>query len=388
MDFLRHVVDAVRVFSRETAGEGLINVGIAVAIFLGFLFLKRVFSRFVLGFLAKVAVKTKTKLDNHIIDAFERPMHWFFALLGLYLALWYLPLTPETDDFISNLFRTAIIVLISAGFYSFAGSFEALSEEYEELFGAKVDKILIPFFSKVLKFIIIALAITIIAQEWDYKIDGFIAGLGLGGLAFSLAAKDALSNVFGGLVIILDKPFSIGDWIMTPSVEGTVEDINFRGTKVRTFAQALVTVPNATLANEPVTNWTRMGKRRITFKLGVTYNTSRDKLKKCIEAIEQMLRQHPDIHQETILVRFDSFGESSLDVFLYFFTKTTNWDEFLRVKEDVNFKIMEILETEGVTPAFPSKSVYFENPLQTFILAPEGKPQEEYFETADSRRPS
>ena len=99
-----------------------------------------------------------------------------------------------------------------------------------------------------------------VAQEWDYRIDGFIAGLGLGGLAFSLAAKDTLSNVFGGLVVILDKPFSIGDWIKTPSVEGTVEDISFRSTKVRTFAQALVTVPNATLANEPVTNWTRMGK--------------------------------------------------------------------------------------------------------------------------------
>jgi len=377
MYYLQKMLAKVYVSHPGTAGEELLDIGIAVLILAAFWLLRKRLSRLVLGLVSTIANRTKTRLDNHIAKAFEKPMHWFFALLGLYLALWYLPLTGASNALVSDLFRSAIILIVTAGLYSLASSSEALHEEFEELFSVKVDKILVPFFSKVLKFIIVALALTMIAQEWDYRIDGVIAGLGLGGLAFSLAAKDALANIFGGLVIILDKPFSIGDWIMTPSVEGTVEDINFRGTKVRTFAQALVTVPNSTLASEPITNWTKMGKRRITFKLGVPYGTPRAKLKKCVEEIEKMLRQHPDIHQETILVRFDSFGESSLDMFLYFFTQTTNWEEHLRVKEDVNLRIMEILEREEVSLAFPSKSIYFETPLQTHITslpsAPENK---------------
>jgi MscS family membrane protein len=166
--------------------------------------------------------------------------------------------------------------------------------------------------------------------------------------------------MFGGMVIFLDKPFTIGDWISTPSVEGTVEDITFRSTKIRTFAHALVTVPNATLANEPITNWSRMGKRRITFHLGVTYTTSRSKLEKCVQAIRAMLEEHPGIHKETIFVYFERFNESSLDIFLYFFTNTTDWKEYLSIREDVNFKIMQILEQEGVSVAFPSRSIYIE----------------------------
>src|SRR5699024_6731493 len=128
----------------------------------------------------------------------------------------------------------------------------------------KIDEILVSFLSRALQFIIIAMAISIVLQEFDYHIGGLITGLGIGGLAISLAAKDALANLFGGVVIVTEKPFTINDWIMTPSVEGTVEDISFRSTKVRTFDQALVVVPNATLANEAITNWSKMGKRRIS----------------------------------------------------------------------------------------------------------------------------
>ncbi len=135
---------------------------------------------------------------------------------------------------------------------------------------------------------------------------------------------------FGGVVIITDKPFSIGDWIESSSVEGVVEDINFRSTKVRTFAQALVTVPNSVLANEAITNWTKMGRRQISFKLGVTYSTPKEKLDKCITEIREMLKNHSDIHPQTIFVNFDGFNDSSLDIFLYFFTKSTDWGEFFK----------------------------------------------------------
>jgi len=186
----------------------------------------------------------------------------------------------------------------------------------------------------------------------------------LGGLAFALAAKDLLANIFSGMVIIADRPFSIGDWIKTSDLEGTIEDINFRSTKIRTFEHALVTVPNSNLINAPIINFTKREMRRITFNLGVTYDTPSQALKKCIEKIQHMLVQHPSIDNKTIFVKFDSFGENGLHIFMYFFTKTTVWEEYLNIKQDVNFQILKILEEENVSIAFPRTSHYFETPLQ------------------------
>ncbi|WP_028307685.1 mechanosensitive ion channel family protein [Desulfitibacter alkalitolerans] len=341
----------------------LINVAIAVAIFMLFLILRRIFVNYILKLVIRFTDKTNTCLDTAIIRSFEKSLRVFFIILGIYLSSLYLPLQEKHDLMFLGIWRISIIILIAWGLYNFVGNFSNIFAEVENKLDISVDKILVPFFSKVIKVVIVILTFVLIISELGYDINGFIAGLGLGGLAIALAAQNTASNIFGGIVIITDKPFSIGDWIESPSVEGTVEDINFRSTRVRTFADAVVTVPNATLANQPVTNWTRMGRRRITFNLGVTYTTPRKKIQACVYKIKYMLENHKDIHQQTIFVRFDSFNDSSLDIFLYFFTKTTNWGEFLKVKEDVNYKIMEILEEEGVSVAFPSRSLYLETPI-------------------------
>jgi MscS family membrane protein len=161
-------------------------------------------------------------------------------------------------------------------------------------------------------------------------------------------------------VIITEKPFTIGDWIKTPSVEGVVEDITFRSTKIRTFAQAVVTVPNATLSNEPIINWAKMGKRQIAFHLNLNYNTPKEKLETVVARIKKMLTEHEEIHNETILVNFDGFYESSLNIYLYFFTNTTVFADYLDVKENINFEIMDILEEEGVEFAFPTRTLIVE----------------------------
>src|SRR5690625_3514694 len=179
------------------------------------------------------------------------------------------------------------------GLCNFAGAAPLFFSRMKEQSNVKLDEIVIPFITKGLRLVIIAIAISIIAQIFTYPIGGVIAGLGLGGLAFALAAQDALANLFGGFVIITERPFSIDDWIETPSVEGTVEDITFRSTKVRTFAQAVVTVPNSTLANEPITNWSEMGKRRVYFTLQIAYDSPIDNIKKAIEQINALLNSHP-----------------------------------------------------------------------------------------------
>lgn len=348
----------------------LIDLAIAIAIFLVFLLLRKIFVNYILRLVIRFTNKTRTGFDTVIIKALEKPLGFLFIILGLYLASIYLPLQDRASQLLLEMWRIALIVLIAWGLYNFADHFSKIVDEVENKLQLNVDEILVPFFSKIIKVIIIILAFVLIVSELGYDINGFIAGLGLGGLAIALAAQNTASNIFGGIVIIADKPFSIGDWIETPSVEGTVEDINFRSTTVRTFADAVVTVPNNTLANEPVTNWTRMGRRRISFNLGLAYTTPRQKIESCAKKIKAMLEKHAGIHQQTIFVKFDSFNDSSLDLFLYYFTKTTNWAEFLEVKEDTNYKIMEILEEEGVSVAFPSRSIYMENPLEVIKQSP------------------
>jgi MscS family membrane protein len=336
------------------------DIGIALGILIIFHVFRKIFTKYIYKLLLRLAKKTPTDIVTNIFVAFEGPLRLFFVGIGFYVALMYLPLEKSTNELIVQVFRSFIIFLIGYGLFNLSAASSALFQKVGLKFDVEVDEILLPFLSKLVRIVVIALIVSIIAGEWGYDVNGFVAGLGLGGLAFALAAKDAIANLFGGVIIITEKPFSIGDWIKTPSVEGTVEDITFRSTKIRTFAQAVVTVPNSTLSNEPITNWTKMGKRRISFHLGVTYSTPRAKLEVCLTKIEDMLRLHEDIDQETIFVRFDVFSESSLDIFVYFFTKTTVWGQFLAVKEDVNFKIMEILEAEGVFVAFPSRSIYVE----------------------------
>lgn len=335
----------------------------SAALLLFFLAFKNIFARWTFKLLRRLTLKTGSELIEKIFSSFEGPLRVFFVVLGIYAAACFLPLDTAKHMLITKFFRSATVILLFWGLYRFEDIHSILFSNLQQRLGLQFDKILIPFLSKSLRLITVLIGFTIVAQEWNYNISGLIAGLGLGGLAVALAAKDALANIFGGVVIITDKPFTVGDWIKTPSVEGVVEDISFRSTKIRTFANALVTVPNSTLANEPITNWSRMEKRRVTFYLGVTYGTPLEKIKKCVSEIKSMLENHPKIHKEMILVNFDKFGESSLDIFVYFYTVSTVWKEHLQVKEDVNCKIMEILEREGVSVAFPSRSIYFETSI-------------------------
>lgn len=331
----------------------------ALAIVLGFYILSRIVSRYILGFLLHLTRKTKTEYDNKLVESFRKPVAWIIICLGLYLAALYLLANPEYKTFASQLFRSAVIVFISHGLYNMVSSTSGLITKIGSVYD--LDKMFLALLSKTLRGIIIALSFTVLMNEWGYDITGFIAGLGIGGLAFALAAQDTAANLFGGFVILVEKPFTIGDWIVASDVEGTVEDITFRSTKIRTFAQALVTVPNSVLAKEPITNWTRMGRRRIDFTLGISYSTPKAALERCLEKMRHMLENHPEIHPGTIFVNFEQFGKSSLDIFVYCFTNTTVWSQWLAAREDVLFKIMDILEGEGVRVAFPSRSVYIED---------------------------
>lgn len=341
----------------------LYRIGISVGILCCFLILRNIFTRHITSWLSKFFNTTQGSANNYLLTAAKAPISNTMITLGLYLSLTnYLPNTYE--PLLNRLLSSFIVIFTTQGIHSLIKLYGNDTETLGRLLDTKVDQILIPFFSKVLRFLIIALAFVVIASNWGYDVNGFIAGLGLGGLAFALAAKDLLANIFSGIVIITDKPFSIGDWIKTTEVEGTVIDINFRSTKIRTFEYALVTVPNSNLVNAPIVNYTKRQLRRITFNLGVSPHTDSNTLKTCIDRIQGMLTQHASIDNTTIFVKFDSISENSLNIFLYFFTNTTVWEEYLTIKQEVNLSIMQILKEEGVSLSCPRTSHYFATPLE------------------------
>ncbi|AZV45581.1 mechanosensitive ion channel family protein [Peribacillus asahii] len=340
--------------------DKLTNLGISIGILLLFLLLRKIFTTYIFKFILKISKKSPTNFFTHVFNSFEQPIRWLFIVIGVYVALRYFPYLDQKDPLFLKFFRASVIFIISWGLYNMSSASSILFEKIRDRFDINMDQILIPFLSKGLRFIIIAISFSIIAQEFNYDVNGFVAGLGLGGLAFALAAKDAIANFFGGIVIIIEKPFSIGDWIQTASVEGIVEDITFRSTSIRAFSQAVVTVPNAALSNEVITNWSKMGKRSVTFRPELKYDTPRHKVKNVLEKIEFELRNHPGVHQETILVKLEQLHISGLMIYINFFTNSTQLGDYLTVKEDINYAIMEILEEEHVSLAFPTSTIIVE----------------------------
>lgn len=342
--------------------EHLIDVGIAIGIFLLFLLFRKIFTKYIFKFFLRLSRKSKKTFIPNVLLSFEKPMQWVFIIIGLYAAVAYYPYLNEANPTFIRVLKAAIVFIVSWGLFHLASASSSLFRTINEKTNVKIDEILIPFLSRTVQFIIAAISLTIILQIFDYEISGLITGLGIGGLAVSLAARDALANLFGGIILITEKPFTIGDWVKTPSVEGTVEDISFRSTKVRTFAQALVTVPNATLVNEPITNWSKMGKRQITFHLGLTYDTSKEKIELVVEKIRELLKNHPEIHQETIFVNVEHYTDFGFEILLYFFTKTTVWGEYLDIREEINLRILDIIEEVGAEIAIPAQKLYTETP--------------------------
>ncbi|MFD2630576.1 mechanosensitive ion channel family protein [Oceanobacillus kapialis] len=343
--------------------EKQLNTVWSAIILAAFLLLRVRLTSIVFRILLKISRNAWNGFFTQLRVSFERPLQLLIAVIGIYVAVYVCPYLNETNALFNHVVRSSVIFSVGWGLYNLSSSSSVLFSKINKKYNIKIDNILIPFFSRALRLIIVAISISVIAQEFNYDINGFVAGLGIGGLAFALAAKDALANLFGGIIIITEKPFTIGDWIKTSSVEGTIEDISFRSTKVRTFAQALVTVPNATLSNEAITNWSKMGKRQITFKLTLMYGAKREQLEGVVKDIQVLLKHHDAIHKETILVNVDAYSDNGLEIFLYFFTNTTDWEEYLKVKQEINLSIMAIIEREKLEIAIPSRKLYVEPDL-------------------------
>ncbi len=189
----------------------------------------------------------------------------------------------------------------------------------------------------------------------------FLAGLGIGGLAFALAAQDTIANIFGSVVVALDQPFKIGEFVQIGASSGTVEDIGLRSTKLRTPARTLIVIPNKTVAGDAITNFSRMPQRRVEQKIGLTYGTSPEQMEGILEDIRRILREDPDVHQETIVVSFADYAESALDIQIIYFAANPDWTKHMGLRERINLKIMRAVAARGLSFAFPTQTLHVDD---------------------------
>ena len=224
----------------------------------------------------------------------------------------------------------------------------------------RTNRTLLTLLDKAYKVVVVLLCGATIAQESGLPVGSIVASAGLVGLTISLAAQDMAKNFFSGVVILLDKPFSIGDWISVGEVEGEVVDINFRSTKVRALDNSVYILTNSTVSSATINNATLRNKRLYRFTLGVTYDTTRPQLEKLMADLTAMLKASPDAYEDTAFVRMTGFGDSSINLMVSAYLRTADYGVFLRMQNDLNLSIMDVMKADGVEFAFPSTTVYLE----------------------------
>ncbi len=328
-------------------GLNINDIAIA-ALIIAFCFLLQKQSHRVLTALGRrISIRPEESGITRILTALQTPLSIFIMLLGLYGAIHLFALSEYPAEILLKTFRSFCALLILWWLYNMASNRGGyIQYQLEERL--KVDPAFSPVMLNIIKVLIVIIGLVLVAGEWGYDLTAIVAGLGLGGLALALAAKDTLANLFGGFIILTEKPFKIGDWVQTRVVDGVVEEIGFRSCRFRTFTQAVVTVPNYALTNEAITNWSKAGKRRIDFNLPLALSTPAEALAMLVDGIKALLNSHEGVHQETINVCFERLSGGSLDVFVCFYTIATDQAEYLNVKEDVNYRILALMDQSNI----------------------------------------
>jgi len=351
-----------------------LSVGHLIASFLIFFFsllFRNVISQAVIARLLRFADRSSL-LDARFVAALTRPFSLFLLIFGVYLALLVLPLGPFAGSLVSNLFRglTMLTVVWAALLLS-----DVLADHLERRLSAHPQAALAgfaPLVKKSLKIFVLIIGVLMTIDNLGYNITGILATLGLGTAAVALASQDTIKNAFGAMMIALDRPFKVGDWIQVgDKVDGDVESIGLRSTKVRTWPKTVISIPNGVLANEFINNWSQMPKRRVKQTIGITYEATAEDMENLVEDFRAILREDEGVEQQFILVNFTDFGESSLDILVYYFTKSTAWLEYMDVRQRINCRMMRAIQARGLSVAFPTRSLYLDGPAASRLAGME-----------------
>ena len=318
-------------------------------------------TRVILSTLKKQFSKTNNIWDDCIIDSIYKPFTILIWILGIVLTLEAFnsdfKIFNISNDFLINLKRAGIILSIALFLNNLSRNFQFAIIKNNKTKNIDVDEATYEAITKIIRLSIIVTSGLIILQTFGFSISGVLAFGGIGGVAVGFAAKDMLANFFGGLMIYLDRPFRKGDWIRSPDreLEGTVENIGLRQTSIRNFRKNVIYIPNSVFMNIIVENPSRMTHRRIREVIGLRYKDL-PKMLSIVEDVKTMISNHSDIdHNQTTIVNFDSYNDSSIDFFIITYADTTEWARYHEIKQDVLMKIGEIIEKNNAEIAFPTR---------------------------------
>ena len=354
-----------------TFGELALSFGIVLLT----LFLRGLATKVLFKNLKSLAKRTRWEHDDQFLEALENPASSFLLVLGIFMATVVLPLDPEWGEILSKIFRGLSILIVFWGLFRLSDVMVDVLSDLSSKTGADSFRGFGSLVKKSLRVFIIIVGAVMVIDNLGYNIGGIIATLGIGGAAFAFAAKDTIANIYGSIALALDRPFRVGDWIQVGDrVDGDVEEIGLRSTKVRTWPKTVISIPNAVLANEMINNFSRMPKRRVKQVVGVTYETPPDTMEKIVEAIREVLRNDEGVNQEFILVNWTDFGSSSLDILVYYFTATTKWLEYMDIRQRINVKVANIVLEHGSSVAFPTRTLYLEGEVARKLAGGEKLP--------------
>jgi MscS family membrane protein len=306
---------------------------------------------------------TQEQFNKHL----QNPINNIIVLIFVYIAFkqlsypinWHI---DEDNSFIKLILNKGFLLLIISFIIQlFLKTTDYLGIQFKEKASktkSKLDDQLIPFAIDSVKVIIVILGLfTIVSNVFNVNITAIAAGLGVGGIAIAMASKESLENLFGSFTIFLDRPFTVGDIVNIGTITGSVEKVGFRSTRLRTFDKSLVTVPNKKMVDAEVDNLGLRPVRRAKFNIGLVYETSETQLKNIVKDIQHMIDSHDSTNQEG-RVRFMDFGESSLDIMILFYVNSSNWDDFINTRQDINYQIMGIIKKHNSDFAFPSRTIF------------------------------
>ncbi len=348
------------VWQKGISGVNISEIVIALLIFLFFLFLRGIFSKFVIKRLENYVSKSTNKFDNSLVFSMEGPAKFFPVVLGFFVATSYLTIETQAAEFLETLNRSLITILIFWTFHQIIGPLSVVIKSVGDL----ISRDLVNWIIKAIKVLIFILGVAAVLELWGIKIGPIIAGLGLFGVAVALGAQDLFKNLISGILVLVERRFQVGDWIFVEDViEGTVESIGFRSTVVRRFDKSLATIPNFQFAEKAVINNSLITHRRINWVIGLEYRTTSKQLTDIKKEIEDYIKDNENFitSENTILsVKIDQFAASSIDIKLICFTKTKHYLEWMKIKDILAMEIKSIVEKHKASFAFPSTSIYVE----------------------------
>jgi MscS family membrane protein len=303
----------------------------------------------------------RVDLKETIRSLFSAPARLLLLALALDLSARVLEVSPQALTFVHHVTRMLVIIAFAVLIYRLVSAVIDSPGRLFSLSGWSVDAALLPFVRTGIQLLVVAIAVVIVIQEWGYDVTGLVAGLGLGGLALSLAAQDTLSNLFGFTAMVGDRPFVVGDFVKTKDVEGTIEHVGLRSTRVRQINQALVTVPNSMLASAAILNWSRLSKRQIDMTVGISYEADAERMQRLLDEVRELLCNRASVENDSIVVYLINFGSTSLEVLVRCYINIPDWKEFTAEKEQILLDVLRIVNRLGLHVAVTRSALYIDN---------------------------